>query len=146
MEHCELVPGRGIRRDTTDIFFGMPRKKLRDALGWKAGGENMWDDEDEYSTPDGNDWLRLRFLDDKLCDIEVLGGNLVHEGIELIATTLPALRVALKKSGMALEKTQWLSEGHDCVDLQIVVASREDAGDVGDEIEWVITSSDFRVE
>jgi hypothetical protein len=146
MEHCELVPGRGIRRDTTDIFFGMPRKKLRDALGWKAGGENMWDDEDEYSAPDGNDWLRLRFLDDKLCDIEVMGGNLVHEGIELVATTLPALRVALKNSGMALEKTQWLSEGHDCVDLQIVVASREDAGDVGDEIEWVITSSDFRVE
>ena len=146
MEHCELVPGRGIRRDTTDIFFGMPRKKLRDALGWKAGGENMWDDEDEYSTPDGDDWIRLRFLDDKLCDIEVMGGSLIHEGIELVATTLPALRVALKKAGMALEKTQWLSEGHDCVDLQIVVASKEDAGDVGEEIEWVITSADFRVE
>jgi hypothetical protein len=146
MEHCELVPGRGIRRDTTDIFFGMPRKKLRDALGWKAGGENMWDDEDEYSTAEGDDWLRLRFLDDKLCDIEVMGGQLVHEGIELVATDLPALRMALKKAGMALEKTQWLSEGHDCVDLQIVVASREDAGDVGDEIEWVITSCDFRVE
>jgi len=27
-----------------------------------------------------------------------------------------------------------------------VVASREDTGDVGDEIAWVITSSDFRVE
>lgn len=146
MEHCELVPGRGIRRDTTDIFFGMPRKKLRDALGWKAGGENMWDDEDEYSTSVGDDWLRLRFLDEKLCDIEVMGGSLVHEGVELVATTLPALRVALKKSGMALEKTQWLSEGHDCVDLQIVVASKEDAGDVGEEIEWVITSCDFRVE
>jgi hypothetical protein len=124
----------------------MPRKKLRDALGWKAGGENMWDDEDEYSTAEGDDWLRLRFLDDKLCDIEVMGGQLVHEGIELVATDLPALRMALKKAGMALEKTQWLSEGHDCVDLQIVVASREDAGDVGDEIEWVITSCDFRVE
>ncbi|HVI56899.1 MAG TPA: hypothetical protein VM621_17805 [Luteibacter sp.] len=146
MEHCELVPGRGIRRDTTDIFFGMPRKKLRDTLGWKAGGENMWDDEDEYSTADGNDWLRLRFLDDKLCDIEVLGGHLVHEGIELVATDLPTLKAALKKAGMALEKTQWLSEGHDCVDLQIVVASKEDAGDVGDEIEWVITSCDFNVE
>ena len=146
MEHYELVPGRGIRRDDTDIFFGMPRKKLRDALGWKAGGENMWDDEDEYSTAAGDDWIRLRFLDDKLCDLEVMGGHLVHEGIELVATTLPALRVALKKAGMALEKTQWLSEGHDCVDLQIVVASKEDAGDVGEEIEWVITSSDFRVE
>ena len=146
MEHCELIPGRGIRRGDTDIFFGMPRKKLREALGWKSGGENMWDDEDEYTAADGSDWLRLRFLDDKLCDIEVMGGNLAHEGIELVATTLPALRTALKKTGMALEKTEWLSEGNDCVDLQIVVASKDDVGDLGDEIEWVITSSDFRVE
>lgn len=146
MEHCELVPGRGIRRGDTDIFFGMPRKKLRDTLGWKAGGENMWDDEDEYADAAGDEWLRLRFLDDKLCDIEVLGGQLTHEGTELLATTLPALHAALKKSGMALEKTEWLSEGHDCLDLQIVVASREDTGDVGEEIAWVITSSDFRVE
>ena len=146
MEHCELVPGRGIRRDTTDIFFGMPRKKLRDALGFQAGGENMWDDEDEYTDASGGDWLRLRFLDDKLCDIELMGGKLTHEGIELLATDMTTLRAALKKSGMALEATEWLSEGHDVVDLQIVVASREDVGEVGDEIEWVITSCDFRVE
>jgi hypothetical protein len=30
--------------------------------------------------------------------------------------------------------------------LQIVVASKDDTGDVGEEIEWVITSADFRVE
>ncbi|MDR6643817.1 hypothetical protein J2X57_003050 [Luteibacter sp. 1214] len=146
MEHCELIPGRGIRRGDTDIFFGMTRKKLRDALGWKSGGDNIWDDEDEYSDAEGKDWVRLRFLDDKLCDIEVMGGQLTHEGIDLLPTSMPALRAALKKGGMALEKTEWLSEGHDCVDLQIVVASRDDIGDAGDEIEWVITSSDFRVE
>lgn len=149
MEQCELVPGRGIRRnrDNTDIFFGMPRMKLREALGYeKPTGDTMWDDEDEYSNGDGDEWLRLRFLDEKLCDIEVLGGHLAHEGIELLATDMPTLRAALKQGGMALEKTEWLSEGHDCIDLQIVVASREDAGDVGEEIAWVITSSDFRVE
>jgi len=146
MEHCELIPGRGIRRGDTDIFFGMTRKKLRDALGWKSGGDNIWDDEDEYSDAEGNDWVRLRFLDDKLCDIEVMGGQLTHEGIDLLPTSMPALRAALKKGGMALEKTEWLSEGHDCVDLQIVVASKDDIGDAGDDIEWVITSSDFRVE
>jgi hypothetical protein len=146
MEHCELVPGRGIRRGDTDIFFGMPRKKIRDALGWKAPSENIWDDEDEYTDASGNEWLRLRFLDDKLCDVEVLHARLSHEGIELRDTTMPALRAALKQGGMALEKTEWLSEGHDCVDLQIVVASKEDTGDVGEEIEWVITSCDFHVE
>jgi len=146
MEHCELIPGRGIRRGDTDIFFGAPRRKIRDALGWTSSGDSMWDDEDEYSTAAGDDWLRLRFLDEKLCDIEILGGRLTHEGIELFATDMPTLRSALKKTGMALEKTEWLSEGHDCVDLQVVVASKDDVGDVGPEIEWVITSSDFRVE
>ncbi|NID17371.1 hypothetical protein [Luteibacter yeojuensis] len=147
MEHCELIPGRGIRRDDIDIFFGMPRTKLRQALrNEKPGGDSMWDDEDEYTDAEGGDWLRLRFLDDKLCDIEVLGGSLIHEGIELLATDIHTLRNDLGRGGMALEKTEWLSEGHDCVDLQIVVASREDSGEVGAEIAWVITSSDFRVE
>lgn len=147
MEHCELVPGKGIRRGDTNIYFGMPRKALRDALGWRSpSGDTMWDDEDEYVDATGREWLRLRFLDEKLCDIEFLHGRLTHEGIELRDTTMPALRAALKQGGMELEKTEWLSEGHDCVDLQIVVASREDAGDVGEDIEWVITSSDFRVE
>ena len=146
MEHCELIPGRGIRRGDTDIFFGMRRKALRDALGYKSAGDSMWDDEDEYADSHGDDWLLLRFLDDKLCDIEVRGGHLVHEGIELKNTDVNLLNAALKKTGMELEKTQWLSEGRDCVDLQVVVASREDAGDVGDEIEWVIASSDFKVE
>lgn len=146
MESCELIPGNGIRCGDTEIFFGTPRKKLRDALGWKPGAENMWDDEDEYVTAAGDEWLRLRFLDDKLCDVEVLGGHLVHEGIELLATDIAALGAALKKAGMALEPTQWLAEGQDCVDLQIVVASNEDVGEVGEEVAWVITSSDFKVE
>ncbi|MET4677961.1 hypothetical protein [Luteibacter sp. ME-Dv--P-043b] len=146
MDHCELIPGRGIRRGDTDIFFGMPRKKLREALGWKAGGESLWDDEDEYTDTGGTEWVRLRFLDDKLCDIEVIGGTLTHEGITLFPSDMPTLRAALKDAHMDLEKTEWLSEGHDCVDLHIVVASKNDVGDVGDEIEWVITSSDFRTE
>jgi hypothetical protein len=149
MEQFELVPGRGIRRqrDNIEIFFGAPRARLRDVLGYqKPAGEALWPDEDEYTDGHGAEWLRLRFLDEKLCDIEVLGGNLVHEGIELFATTLESLRLALKQKGMALEKTEWLSQGHDCVDLQIVVASQDDAGDAGDEIAWVATSVDFRVE
>ncbi len=146
MEQFELVPGRGIRRGHTDIFFGMPRAKLRNQLDWKPGGDSMWDDEDEYANAEGAEWLRLRFLDDKLCDIEVLGGKLVHDDIELRDTDMDTLRAELTRKGMALEKTEWLSEGHDCVDLQIVVASQDDIGEVGNEIAWVSTSSDFRVE
>ncbi|MDF3982783.1 hypothetical protein P3W24_14515 [Luteibacter sp. PPL201] len=150
MESCELIPGRGIRRGDIDVFFGMRRKALRDALGYTAGGDGMWDDEDEYASTDGTDWLVLRFLDDRLCDIEVRGGSLVHEGIELKNTLMPTLRADLERKGMALEKTEWLSEGHDCVDLQIVVAAESDiddySDDTGDKIAWVIASSDFKVE
>lgn len=152
MEHCELIPGRGIRRGDTDIFFGMRRKALRDALRYQQVGDGMWDDEDEYPDGEGGDWLLLRFLDDKLCDIEVRGGSLVSEGIELKDTDIPRLTTALEKAGMKLEKTEWLSEGRDCVDLQIVVASNKDIEQFDDDqsnddrIAWVITSSDFKVE
>jgi len=153
MEQCELIPGRGIRRGDTDIFFGMRRKALRDALGYKQAGDGMWDDEDEYADGDGHEWLLLRFLDDKLCDIEVRGGELSHDGIELKHTDMPRLHDDLERKGMALEKTEWLSEGHDCVDLQIVVASNRDIEEFDDndrsnddKIAWVITSSDFKVE
>lgn len=150
MEHCELIPGRGIRRGDTDIFFGMRRKSLRDALGHTPGADGMWEDEDEYADGAGDDWLLLRFLDDKLCDIEVRGGSLSHEGVELKDTVMPRLRADLDRKGMALEDTEWLSEGHDCVDLQVVVASEKDiedfSDDIGDRIAWVITSSDFKVE
>jgi hypothetical protein len=147
MMHCELVPGRGIRHDNTEIFFGMRRDAVREALGQPT--ETIWGDEDEYATG-GDDWLRLRYLDGKLCDIEVLGGSLTHKGIELKNTEFRALRDALHNSGFVLEdETEWLSEGRDCIDLQIVVATADDLinePETGDGIAWVITSSDFRVE
>ncbi|TCV92349.1 hypothetical protein EC912_10755 [Luteibacter rhizovicinus] len=146
MDNWELVPGRGIRRGDTTIFFGTQRKALHESLGGKPEGDSLWDDEDEYSLPNGDEWLRLRFMDGKLCDIEVLGGSLHHEGVELIDTTWPELEAALKNTGRQFEATQWLSEGHDCIDLQIVVASRQDIGEDGDGIAWLITSSDFKVE
>lgn len=147
MQQCELVPGRGIRLGNTDIFFGARRAALRQVLGYSAPqGDAMWDDEDEYTDASGADWLRLRFMDDKLCDIEVLGGSLVHQQVELKNTDIRTLTEQLHGLGMELEPTEWLAEGRDCIDLQIVVATRDDIGEVGDEVEWVTTSSDFRVE
>ncbi|MGA7439169.1 MAG: hypothetical protein WBW32_13695 [Luteibacter sp.] len=163
MEHCELVPGRGIRRGTDNIFFGTPRATLRKLLGKpKPPTNSMWDDEDEYDAY-GKEWLRLRYLDEKLCDIEVLGGKLVHEGLELKDTDFRTLRDGLHNSGIAIhDETEWLSEGRDCIDLQIVIATRDDVDDLDDDddegvdvdgaadergsrIAWVIASVDFKV-
>jgi hypothetical protein len=147
MEHCELIPGKGIRHAGTDIFFDTQRSVLRDVLGYKASGDSMWEDEDDYSR-DGEEWLRLRFLDGKLRDIEVLGGTLAYDGMELKNTDIRTLRDVLHNVGLVVEdETEWLKDGRDCIDLQIVVATGDDVGEPGgDRIEWVITSADFKVE
>jgi len=154
MEHCELVPGRGIRHGKTEIFFNEKRTTLRAALGEPIPPSNpMWDDEDEF-VRHGEEWLRLRFVDNKLADIEVLGGTLSYKDIELKHTDVRTLKDGLNNHGLVLtDVTEWLSEGRDCIDLQIVVAT---AGDVEvvddleegkqDRIAWVITSRDFEIE
>jgi len=145
MNHCELIPGRGIRHGDTEIFFRKSRSDMRKALGKPT--ESLWDDEDEYEAH-GDEWLRLRYLDEKLCDIEVLGGSLVHDGIELKHTDFRKVRDALHNAGIKIDdETEWLSEGRDCIDLQIVIATADDIGEPGgDRIAWVITSADFKVE
>ncbi|QWT19874.1 hypothetical protein KPL74_19270 [Bacillus sp. NP157] len=145
MEKLELIPGRGVRRDDIDIFFGMPRDAVRKALG--KPNETMWDDEDEYEVG-GDDWLRLRYLDGKLCDIEVLGGSLMYETIELKDAHIRDVKFALHNIGIVIDdETEWLSEGRDCIDLQCVFATCDDIGEAGgDRVAWVIASSDFRVE
>jgi len=147
MKHCELVPGKGIRHGDHDIFFGLRRNAVRKVLGKPVPNDSMWNDEDEYEV-DGDEWLRLRYLDDTLCDIEVLGGSLAHDGVELKHTDIRTLKAGLNNCGIAVDDlTEWLSEGRDCVDLQIVVATGDDIGEPGgDKIAWVITSVDFKVE
>lgn len=155
MKHCELVPGRGIRHGDIDIFFGSKRTELRKALGdpKPQTADISWDDEDEYEV-DTAEWLRLRYLDGKLCDIEVLGGELVHDGIELKNTDIRTLKDKLHNCGIVIDdESQWLTDGRDCIDLQIVVATLNDvgeAGEPGDEmgngIAWIIASSGFEVE
>jgi hypothetical protein len=146
MDNCELVPGSGIRTAGGDIFFGMQRKVLRERLGWKPTADTMWDDEDEYPLADGGEWLRLRFVDSKLCDIEVLGGHLQYRQIELMATRWKILEPQLAEYEYEFVDTEWLGEGKDCLDLQINIATHEDVGGDGDGIEWVIMSTDFQVE
>lgn len=155
MKHCELVPGKGIRHGDTKIFFGARRKEMRKALGEHKPpeGEINWEDEDEYEV-DGNEWLRLRYLDDKLCDIEVLGGSLVFDGIELKATDIRTVKDKLNNLGLAIsDESDWLSEGRDCVDLQIVIATLTDIGEpggpgdeMGDGIAWIFASTGFEIE
>jgi hypothetical protein len=146
MDSCELVPESGIRCGGVEIFFGKQRKDLRESLGWKPSGEGMWDDEDEYLLDDGREWLRLRFVDEKLCDIEFLAGSLRYQDIELHATVRRELEHQLENLGYSCKPTRWLAQGKDCAELHINIASRDDVGDHGDEIEWIITSRDFHTE
>lgn len=151
MEHCELIPGQGIRCGNIEVFFGMNREALRTSLGYvKKAHESVFDDEDEYCIG-REDWLILRFLSGELCDIEVHGGSLVFDDIELKHTDIRTLQDRLNNSGLHLiEESGWLTQGRDCLDLQIVVATAGDVDEVEnddyDRIAWVMTSRDFKVE
>jgi len=53
------------------------------------------------------------------------------------------LRLGQSSIGGTLRPTKWLGDGWDCVQLGLNVASHEDVGGDGDEIEWVILSRAF---
>jgi hypothetical protein len=59
-------------------------------------------------------------------------------------TTLEEVRHFFGARGMTLRPTEWLGDGWDCVELHLNVASHEDVGGAGDEMEWVILSSLFK--
>jgi hypothetical protein len=143
----ELIPGKGIRQDEVEIYFGMDRSALRSALrpGFAPPKSHMTD-EDDFETADGGTLIRLRFDGDKLQDIEFLNGKLRYRGIELHDNvTRNEVEEQLAKLGISFQDSTFLDEGMECSELSINIATREEVGgDKGDDrIEWVITSINF---
>jgi hypothetical protein len=143
----ELIPRQGICQDEVEIFFGMARSTLRSALRPRFAALNShMIDEDDFETTDGGTLIRLRFVDDKLQDIEFLHGSLRYSGIELHDnTTRNEIEEQLGKLGLSFPDSTFLDEGKECSELGINIATREEVGgDKGDDrIEWVITSINF---
>ena len=143
-----LIPFQGIESGDIRISFGQSRTSVRGLLaaGFQAPRKNeSYPDEDDFITPDDSTFIRIRYgQDDTVRDIEFLAGTLRHQGVDLHdCTTLESFGQYLSSIGGTLRPTKWLGDGWDCVLLGFNIASHEDVGGDGDEIEWVILSRAF---
>jgi hypothetical protein len=144
----ELLPLEGIKNERLEITFGQSRALVRQRM---ASAFNplvpnaKFPDEDDFVTPGRTTFIRVRFRDDVVKDIEFLSGQLRYKGVELHhKATVEGVRLFLESENGPLRPTKWLGDGLDCVPLGINIASHEDVGGDGDGVEWVILSREFK--
>lgn len=144
----EFVPFEGLVSKSLTITLGQSREllRMRAASVFRPLEPNPnYPNEDDFITHDGETFVRVRYQDDTVRDIEFLSGKLRYKGFELHdQAMLNSVRRFLESENHALRKTQWLGDGYDCVTLGINVASHEEIGGDGDGIEWVILSRNFK--
>lgn len=141
----DLQPKKGISSPEYSILLGNDRTDVRKALKkWYSLEPNEdYPDEDDFL--DESTFIRVRYdKKDKVQDIEFLGGNLSYSDIPIHAgTNFKEIETQFEKLGLAFRYTEWLGDGKDCVDIAVNIATHEDVGGDGDDIEWVILSKNF---
>ena len=139
-----LIPKHGVERDGIQVYFGAARAAIRAALLAQFGVPKSYrENEDDFNAHDGS-FLRLRYVGDKIRDIEFLGGSLMLDNLELHKRARGRkLTTDLAKKGYGSRYAAWIGSGLDFESLGINIATHEDVGgDEGDDqIEWVIMSS-----
>jgi hypothetical protein len=149
MNHLEweLLPRRGIESGALRISFGMTRQDVRHMMTGQflpLVPNTRYPDEDDFHTADKFTFVRIRYEGTQVRDIEFLGGKLAYQGVPLHAgVAFPEIRARFGEMGLTFRDTEWLGDGQDCPELGVNIATHEDVGGDGDEIEWVILSSDF---
>jgi hypothetical protein len=141
----ELHPKKGISTNQAGLSLGDERSAVREKLGTflNVVSSKAYPNEDDFKSDDT--FIRVRYdEDEKVEDIEFLEGNLSFEGVLLHANTeFEVIESTLSNRGFVFRDTEWLGDGKDCIELAINIATREDVGGDGDDIEWVILSKDF---
>lgn len=140
-----LIPKVGIASDDHSISFGDSRGELRKALEATYPYETPknFPNEDDYKNE--SVYIRVRYDTEELVqDIEFLDGDLVYRDIHLHdGTTFEEIEEYFRRIGLSFRDTEWFGEGKDCVELEISIATKEQVGGDGDDIEWVIMSNDL---
>ena len=142
-----FIPQKGFSHDNLEIRFGCKRDELRNLLEPAFSSPELngsFPDEDDFHSNDGTTFIRVRYKDEAVKDLEFLSGSLSYEGIQLHqSTNLTTVRKAIEALGHPFRPTRWLGDGRDCESLGFNIASREDIGGDDDANEWFIISQDF---
>lgn len=140
----KLVPHSGLESGSVRISFGLSRAEVRQLMPshLRLKESSSFPNEQDYQSDDDSDWIRVRYNDNQVEDIELLQGALQFQELELFQTDLRRLKQQLLNRGLSLRPTRF-GDGYDCVSLGINIASHEDVGGDDDGIEWVILSRRF---
>jgi hypothetical protein len=142
-----FIPRIGFLHDNLEVNLGCGRDELRTLLepAFSAPELNSsYPDEDDFHSNDGSTFIRVRYKDGAVKDLEFLSGDLSYEGIQLHrSANLTAVCEAFEALGHTFRPTRWLGDGSDCESLGFNIASREDIGGDDDSIEWFIISQNF---
>jgi hypothetical protein len=141
----QLIPGVGIQSGAIKISFGQERAALGKLMSTGfLPAKSYAADEDDFLTRDQSTLIRVRYHGTQVEDIELLRGTLQYQGIDLHAnTTFAKIKKEFAAKNWTFRETTWLGDGKDCPELKINIATHEDVGGDGDEIEWVILGKDF---
>jgi hypothetical protein len=91
--------------------------------------------EDQYTS---DTTLFLRYDNDTLNVIMFIDGRLAYNGLELHDTRWAVLAPALTERGLTINDAPvYFTEGVDCPELGVNIATQEEVGGDGDEIEWI---------
>lgn len=131
------VANKGFTDGEIEVFYGASRTVLRQILTAHYGEPKSFrSDEDDYA----DSQIRLRFDSaETLQDIEIMGGQVQHDGLELFATTFTildeAIAVRYKREPMWNDMMGWA----ECPELGLSYASAFHMGgdEDEDEIEWI---------
>ena len=142
----QLIPEMGIECGGARIFFDQDRAALNNLMANHGflKAKTTYPDEDDFLTTDESTFIRIRYSETNVKDIEFLCGKLQHQGIDLHSgTTFSKIKKEFKAKNLTFRETEWLGDGKDCPELRINITTREDVGGDGEEIEWVILSKGF---
>jgi hypothetical protein len=132
-----LVPHQGIRAGDLSVLLGAHRDDLRGRLaGHLPAPKSNRPNEDQY---DGDGTiLFLRFTSDELTSIMFVDGWLEYQGLQLHDTTFEVLEPALVERGFTVDDNpEYFVDGVDIAGLGVNIATADDVGGDGDDIEWV---------
>ena len=141
-----LVPKNGIEQRQLKIHFGMSRSDVRDFLKAEFGEpESNFPDEDDFHHLHDGTFLRIRYANLNVQDIEFLEGSLKYNGVNLAGgVRWSDVERGLAALGNTFRETDWLGDGYDCLPLGVNIATHEQVGGDGDGIEWLIMSTTFQ--
>jgi len=136
-DQWKLMPRQGIRLGDVQVILGTPRDEVRRRLaGCLPEPETCRDGrEDQYIS---DTTLFLRYENATLKVIMFIDGLLAYDGIELHDTRWGILAPALAESGFTImDSPAYFVDGVDCPELGVNIATQDDVGGDGDDIEWV---------